>query len=311
MKHSGLIGRLAAAGSTIALAFAIAGSAGAQPAPTPTPAPEPQPGDIALAPGLQPESIAATPDGGLIIGTTAGTIFRWMPGQDQATQWVTGLVQTFGVFAKDDTAYMCATNAPNSAVVTYQLSSASPAVPTGAYDFPGGGTCNDFAIGDDGTLYVTDTTNGRVLYLAPDRRGNMTLQTLIQSTAISGVDGIAILNGAIYVNDVRASTIWRIDVDAANKVTAFTQINLDTPINRPDGMRTTEDGTGLYVAENAGHQIDLITIDGDNGHVTKIADGFTASTGIAQIGTDGYVVGTIRNADPTVVTYVHKIDLNP
>jgi hypothetical protein len=78
-----------------------------------------------------------------------------------------------------------------------------------SYPFPGNGLCNDVAVARDGTVYATDTTQGRVLRL---KKGATALDVWIaDAMTLATADGIAILaDGNVYVNSVGQSTLMRI-----------------------------------------------------------------------------------------------------
>jgi sugar lactone lactonase YvrE len=296
VKRNGTIARFAAAGGVAGAALLIAGAASAQ-----------NMNVIPIAPGAQAESIAATPDGGLIIGTIGGTVYRVAPGGTEATEWVTGLEGfTLGVFAVGDTAYVC-----NQATLrTYNLATAEPGP---AYDIPNAtGICNDIAISPDGTIFITETSfggAGSVRALVPDQDGVLGLQTVIGGVGVGGVDGLAFVGDALYVNDVRQSKLYRLDLDGIN-LTGFTTLDTSQSMAGPDGMRVTADGTGFFQAENANLTATLVTVDGDYANITTLGGGFPAATAVAQVGNTLYVVGAIfRDPDPNAMTYVHTIDL--
>jgi sugar lactone lactonase YvrE len=262
---------------------------------------------IPIAVGAQAESIAATPDGGLIIGTTAGTIYRVAPGAQQATEWITGLQGfTLGVFAVDNTAYVC--NGP--ALRTFDLTTAEPGP---VYEFANAtGICNDIAVSPDGTIFVSETAFGgagsiRALVAGED---GLALQTVVAGAGIGGLDGLAFVGGVLYANDVLLDRLYRIDLDGIN-LTGLTTLSPNQAVDGPDGMRVTEDGAGVFQANNGTREIVHITFDGDAATVTTLAGGFPAATAVAQIGNTLYVVGAMFGdaADPSAMTYVHTIDL--
>ncbi|MCW5712938.1 MAG: c-type cytochrome [Bauldia sp.] len=269
-------------GASIALAggvlTAAAGLASAQTA-----------ADIVLGEGIHPESIAATPDGGLLIGSIAlNSVYRAAPGATTAEPWITtGLIDgglVLGVFAAGDTAYVCAGGPFGSNVAFLLTFDLATAAETGRYELPGGGLCNDIAVGSDGTAYVSDTSPvGRLLALAP---GASELTVVVADEAIAGIDGIAFIGDELYANDVTTGDLYRIDIAGGT----YTTLTLSRPLQGPDGMRTTVDGTALLVTENAGGTLDLLTIEGDAVTVETIQDGFTQATGVAQIGNIAYVV---------------------
>jgi len=262
---------------------------------------------IPIAPGAQAESIAATPDGGLIIGTTGGTIYTVAPGGTEAEEFVTGLEGfTLGVFAVGDTAYVC-----NQATLrTFSLATGEAGP---AYDIPNAtGICNDIAVSPDGTIFITETSfggAGSVRALVEGEDG-MALQTVIGGAGIGGVDGLAFIGDDLYVNDVRLNRLYRLDLDGIN-LTGFTTLATNQEMAGPDGLRVTEDGTALYQAENGALKATLVTVDGDTATITDLGGGFPAATAVAVVGDTLYVVGAIfgGNADPEAMTYVHTIDL--
>jgi sugar lactone lactonase YvrE len=262
-------------------------------------------GDIALGIDFHPESIAALPGGGLLIGSIENSeVWRVAPGATEAELWIAeGLGLVLGVFAHDGTAYVCSSDTAEgtSHLLSFDLDTAAP---TGSFAFPSPtGICNDIAVSADGTVFVTDLTvsggNGRVLALVTDDEGVSSMQVVISGRGIGGVDGLAFLGGSLYVNDVRTDKLYRLDLDGTN-LTGWTEMNLSQPLQRPDGMRTTEDGMGMLVAgtdrgdEDAGlaenGKLYYVTVDGDNATVELVADGFGRLAGTAQIGDTAYVI---------------------
>lgn len=73
-------------------------------------------------------------------------------------------------------------------------------------------TCNDITVATDHTLYFTDTPNGSIYRLAP---GAQTPELWLEDCALTGVDGITLLNGVIYVTNVFSNNLYRIPMDAA------------------------------------------------------------------------------------------------
>lgn len=294
MRRNETLIRTAIAGGAGALALVLAGAANAEM------------NAIPIAPGAQAESIAATPDGGLIIGTVGGTVYTVEPGGTEATEFVTGLEGfTLGVFVHDGVAYVC-----NGATLrTYDFETAEPGP---AYDFPNAtGICNDIAISPDGTVFVTETSfggAGSIRALVEGEEG-MQLVTVIGGAGIGGVDGLAFVDGVLYANDVRLNLLYRIDLDGTN-LTGFTTLATNQEMDGPDGMRVTEDGTALYQAENGALTATLVTIDGDTANIEVLGEGFPAATAVAVVGDTLYVVGAIfGEADPEAMTYVHTVDL--
>lgn len=295
MKRFDSIGRMAVAGGATAVALMLAGTAGAQ-----------ELNVIPIAPGAQAESIAATPDGGLIIGTTGGTVYKVAPGGTEATEFVTGLEGfTLGVFVNEGTAYVC--NGAALRTYDFETGEAGP-----AYDFPNAtGICNDIAVSPDGTVFVTETSfggSGGVRALVDGEEG-MQFVTVIAGVGIGGADGLAFVDGDLYVNNVMSNQLYRIELDGTT-VTGMTTLETNQEMDGPDGIRVSEDGAGFYQAENGALTATYVTVDGDTATITELGGGFPAATAVAQVGNTLYVVGAIfGEADPEAMTYVHTVDL--
>ena len=83
------------------------------------------------------------------------------------------------------------------------------------WDLPGDdSTCNDFSVGPDKALYITDTANGKIYRLPA---GTSTAELYLEHRTLMGVDGITFLNGMLYVNNVIFNKLYRIPVDANGK----------------------------------------------------------------------------------------------
>jgi sugar lactone lactonase YvrE len=148
------------------------------------------------------------------------------------------------------------------------------------WNLPGdNSTCNDFAIGPDKALYITDTANGRIYKLPA---GASTAELFLEHRTLMGVDGITFLNGTLYVNNVIFNKLYRIPVDAAGKTGEPVDIWMDQPVKGPDGMRAANGK--LIVAENGSGKISVITVDGDKASVTVIKEGLKTPTGVEPAG---------------------------
>jgi sugar lactone lactonase YvrE len=148
------------------------------------------------------------------------------------------------------------------------------------WNLPGdNSTCNDFAIGPDKALYITDTANGRIYKLPA---GASTAELFLEHRTLMGVDGITFLNGTLYVNNVIFNKLYRIPVDASGKAGEPVDIWMDQPVKGPDGMRAANGK--LIVAENGSGRISVITVDGDKASVTVIKEGLKTPTGVEPAG---------------------------
>jgi sugar lactone lactonase YvrE len=148
------------------------------------------------------------------------------------------------------------------------------------WNLPGDNTtCNDFAIGPDKALYITETTNSRIYRLPA---GASTAELFLEHRALYGIDGITFLNGTLYVNNVFSNNLYRIPVDAAGKPGQPVDIWMDQPIKGPDGMRAANGK--LLVAENGSGRISIITVSGDKATVTVIKEGLNTPTAVEPAG---------------------------
>ena len=152
------------------------------------------------------------------------------------------------------------------------------------WDLPGDNSvCNDFAIGPDKALYITDTGNAKIYKLPA---GASTADLFLEHrAALAGIDGITFLNGTLYVNNVLTNKVYRVPVDAAGKAAPAVEIVLDQPMKGPDGMRAANGK--LLVAENGAGKISAITVNGDKGVVTVLKEGLTTPTAVEPAGDGG------------------------
>src|SRR6202167_1875083 len=231
----------------------------------------------------QPESLTIAP-GRILIAGSASTpfIYKVRPGSTTAEKFVDASAEGAGTFF-----FGMLADAATNTLWTSQLTPVPGTTPvkrhtalrgfdlsTGAqklrWNLPGeNSTCNDFSIGPDKALYITDTANGKIYKLPA---GASTADLFLEDSALlRGIDGITFLDGTLYVNNVSSSKLYRIPVDAANKAGQPIEISLDQPVKGPDGMRAAKGK--LLVAENGSGKISLITFNGDKASVTVIKAG--------------------------------------
>jgi sugar lactone lactonase YvrE len=241
----------------------------------------------------QPESLTLAPGGVLIVGSASTPfVYRVRPGSATAEKFVDASAEGPGTFFFG----MLADAAANT-LWTCQLTPVEGATPvkrhtalrafdlsTGAqklrWNLPGdNSTCNDFAIGPDKSLYITDTANSRIYRLPA---GASMAELFLEDRALYGIDGITFLNGTLYANNVFSNNLYRIPVDAAGKAGQPVDIWMDQPIKGPDGMRAANGK--LLVAENGSGKISVITVNGDKASVAVIREGLMTPTGVEPAG---------------------------
>ena len=241
----------------------------------------------------QPESLTVAPGGILIVGSASSPfVYKVRPGSSTAEKFVDASAEGPGTFffgmladAPSNTLWTCQlTPVPDSTPMRRHTSLRGFDLSTGTqkirWNLPGdNSTCNDFAIGPDKALYITDTANGKI-YRLPT--GASTAELFLEHRTLAGVDGITFLNGTLYVNNVVFNKLYRIPVDGAGKAGQPEDIWMDQPVKGPDGMRAANGN--LIVAENGGGKISAITVNGDRASVTVLKEGLKTPTGVEPAG---------------------------
>jgi sugar lactone lactonase YvrE len=241
----------------------------------------------------QPESLTIAPDGVLIVGSASSPfVYKVHPGSSTAEKFIDASAEGPGTFffgmltdASTHTLWTCQlTPVPNTtptqrhtALRGFDLSTGAPKV---RWNLPGENTtCNDFAIGPDKALYITDTATGRIYRLPA---GASAAELYLEHRTLQGVDGITFLDGTLYVNNVVFNKLYRIPVDSSGKPGTPVDIWMDQPVHGPDGMRAANGK--LFVAENGSGKISAITVNGDKASVTVLKEGLKTPTGIEPAG---------------------------
>jgi sugar lactone lactonase YvrE len=241
----------------------------------------------------QPESLTVAPGGVLIVGSASSPfVYKVRPGSNTAEKFVDASAEGPGTFffgmladASTNTLWTCQlTPVPGTTPVKRHTALRSFDLSSGAeklrWSLPGdNSTCNDFALGPDKALYISDTANSRIYKLAA---GASTPEPFLEDRALYGIDGITFLNGTLYVNNVFSNNLYRIPIDAAGKAGPPVDIWMDQPVKGPDGMRAANGK--LLLAENGSGKISVITVTGDKAHVTVIKEGLQTPTAVEPAG---------------------------
>ena len=241
----------------------------------------------------QPESLTVAPGGILIVGSaSAPFVYKVRPGATTVEKFVDATSEGPGTFffgmladAATSTLWTCQlTPVPGATPVKRHTALRGFDLSTGAqklrWNLPGdNSTCNDFAIGPDQALYISDTANSRIYKLPA---GASSANLFLEDRALYGIDGITFLNGTLYVNNVFSNNLYRIPVDAAGKPGQPVDIWMDQPIKGPDGMRAANGK--LLLAENGSGKISVLTVNGDKASVTVIREGLNTPTAVEPAG---------------------------
>jgi sugar lactone lactonase YvrE len=241
----------------------------------------------------QPESLTIAPGGVLIVGSAATPfVYKVRSGSTTAEKFVDASAEGPGTFffgmladASTNTLWTCqltpvAGATPvrrHTSLRSFDLESGAPKI---RWNLPGdNSTCNDFSVGPDKALYISDTANSKIYKLPA---GASTAELFLEDRALYGIDGITFLNGTLYVNNVFSNNLYRIPVDAAGKAGQPVDIWMDQPIKGPDGMRAANGK--LIVAENGSGKISVITVNGDKASVEVIKEGLKTPTAVEPAG---------------------------
>lgn len=252
-----------------------------------------------------PESITATADGTLIIGSLGeGGVYRARPGASEAELWIkpgaNDSMSTLGVLADDktDTLYVCSSdvhgpgvNTPTGKRVALKMFDLKTGEPKGSVDLPDEHSlCNDIAIGPHGSAYVTDSFNPKVLRLKPGAKEFEVWATDPRFTVKTGagLDGIAFgADGNLYVNLYHGNKLFRIDVNSDRSAGKVTELQPSEPIALCDGMRKF--GNDLLMIEGTG-KLDQIAVEGDHAQVKVLKSGWKVPVSVVQVGDVAWVL---------------------
>ena len=240
-----------------------------------------------------PESITSTKAGAVFFGSiTKGIIYRAAPGSSTAEPWIkpeTGnLKNVLGVFADERAKILWVCSLVRAPEMPQDTSLKAFALGSGAfkasYSFPGGkGVCNDIAVAKDGTVYVTETGEGKILRL---KRGAKDLEVWSSDPLLASADGIALLaDGSVYANGVRTGYFVKVPVRPDGSAGQAMKIETSRPLVRPDGMRSVGPNT-ILLAEGEG-RVDEVTVNGEKAEIKVLKgdfkDGPTAVTLVGGI----------------------------
>lgn len=249
---------------------------------------------------VYPESLSAARDGTLFIGSIKGIIFRAAPGSAKAEPWIkptaqNGLLSLLGVLTDERSRTLWICSSPNpfrnppavgtASLMAFDLRTGSQ---KGVYPFPPpASVCNDITVARDGTVYVSDTPNGRIFKLTGDAPN---LDLFAQDDRLKGIDGIVFSgDGTLYVNIVTRGLLLRVDRVANGSVGEITQLETSAPLAAPDGFRLIRDRTFL-LAEGNGGRIDEVRIEGDKADIKVLRDGLTSPPGVTLVGRTAYAI---------------------
>ncbi len=277
-----------------------------------------QPGDLVFDDtNVYPESMSAARDGAIYTGSIKGIIFRAVPGESTLRPWIkptpeNALLSVFGVLADERSKTLWACSAPNSlrnppavgtsSLMAFDLKSGRQ---KGVFPLPApAAVCNDITVANDGTVYASDTPNGRILKL---RRGAKSLETFAEDARLKGIDGLVLSeDGILYVNIVTRGQLLRVDRNPDGTAGAITELTLSEKVAAPDGFRLIR-GRTFLLAEGGSGKIDEVSIDGDRATIKVLKEGLISPPAVTLVdrtayaleGKIGYLIDPkLRGQDP-------------
>jgi DNA-binding beta-propeller fold protein YncE len=249
---------------------------------------------------VYPESVTSSDNGTVYVGSMRGNVYRALPGEAEANLWIQAdeanrILTVFGVLADDASGTLWLCSVPNffgpersegiSSLMAFDLATGAQ---RGVYPFPPpASVCNDVAVDDAGTAWVTDTGNGRVFVLLP---GADALQLFIEDDVLIGVDGIAFSgDGTLYVNNVRTHQLLRLDRNPDGSAAGVTTLTVSHELDGPDSMRVIA-GNRFLQAEGNNGRVSIVTIEGERATLDVLTDEFISTPGATPVGDTAYVI---------------------
>jgi sugar lactone lactonase YvrE len=249
---------------------------------------------------VYPESLSAAKDGRLFIGSIKGIVFRAQPRSAKAEPWIkptpeNGLLSLLGVLTDERSGTLWVCSSPNpfrnppavgiAALVAFDLRTGAQ---KGIYPFPPpASACNDITVAHDGTVYVSDTPNGRIFQLTHNAQS---LALFAQDDRLKGIDGL-VMSGddTLYVNIVTRGLLLRVDRTPSGGAGTITQLTTSAPLAAPDGFRLIR-GRTFLLAEGTGGRIDEVTINGDQAEIKVLREALVSPPAVTLVGHTAYAL---------------------
>jgi len=252
-----------------------------------------------------PESISATSDGTLYVGSLAeGGVVRITPNGTPEV-WIKpaafGSASILGVLADEshNTLWVCSNYLSGASIKIAGAKSGSALIgfdlKTGAGKiraaFPGEHNfCNDIAIDSAGSAYVTNSDAPQILRLPA---GGTELEIWFTDPSLqprpdgTGLDGIAFgSDGNLYFNRYSAADLYRIEVKQA-KAGKLTKLRASRKLVLADALRPLSPNVFLLI--EGGGRLDTMTVKGDTADIVTLKGGYHTPTGVATVGTTAWV----------------------
>jgi sugar lactone lactonase YvrE len=263
---------------------------------------DPRPGLVLPGSRFFPEGIAAGSDGSFYVGSMGtGAIVRFAPGATQS-QTLVPARDAFGVYglAVDedrDLLWACTYDdllypAQPAYLKAYSLDNGAEQA---SFVMPGdSGFCNDLILDDEGNVYATDALANTIVRLPS---GGSALETWSADPAFADEPGNFTVNGIVFDPDssklyvVKYSTgqLFSIRVNADGSAGTVHEIQVNSPLQYPDGIEMLHDGVFLVVENNIG-RVSVVALWGGSAHRFTIAQGLNEPTTAAIHNRSAWVV---------------------
>ena len=248
-------------------------------------------GDTILIPGENffPEGIASDGNGGIYVGSLTQRKILYINLESKevsvfADKSIPGLLSVFGLLVDQEKRllYVCSTDAgvadldEDRVTSLFVFNIENPKQPS-RYPLPGGGFCNDMALGPDGAVYVTDTKKPRILILRPNASA---LDVWLENEIFGGeginLNGLVWSDDKLYVVKSNSGELFQISQKDGIQALAILKIKTPRPLQFPDGLEllTSEK---LLVVEGSGN-LSEISIVGGEGNIRLISEGLDVPT---------------------------------
>ena len=114
----------------------------------------------------------------------------------------------------------------------------------------GGHFCNDIAIADDGTAYITDSFSPIVYKVDTNYNASVLINDQTFTGPAFNLNGIVVKDNYLLVDKMNSGQIFKIPLDNPQ---SFTEVNLPEKLEGADGMLWAPDGSLIVIGNNNAH----------------------------------------------------------
>lgn len=256
-----------------------------------------------LPDGFYPESLAMAHNGTLYTGSaTQSSIVRILPGAETAEPFIAagtgGLMSVEGLLVDDAAGrlYACTadlgvsgTAVSPSALLAFDLENGAV---IGRWPLPPGGFCNDIAHAPGRALFITDTSNARMLRFDPQagRLAVWLAHPLLGGAKWNG-NGVAVDGQSVFMSTFSDGRIVRIPILNNGSPGMPAQIDLPRKLDGADALRTLAPGVLLAFEndlEQGNGRVSIIDLRTPSVNVIPIAEGLREP--VSGVVRDGRVI---------------------